>query len=107
MPVVPFSTVYKRDSHFQRHGHQFGAANAIEYEQMADSFMFGVMNGTTQERLRPNGRMKNRMDFATIHFGSAEVARPIVATFYIPHPDTIARHGGAIQLFADYCARPD
>ena len=47
------------------------------------------------------------MDFVTVHFGVAVIARPVVATFYIPAPDTVARHGGVAQLFADYCARPD
>lgn len=107
MPCVPFANVMKRDIHFRRHGHEFGAATPTEYEQMADAFMFGPMSADTNECVRPNGRLRNRMDFVTVHFGVAVIARPVVATFYIPAPDTVTRHGGVAQLFADYCARPD
>jgi hypothetical protein len=107
MPPVPFKNALKRDIHFTRHGHEFGAATPEEYELLADAFMLGPMNADTQERLRPNGRLRNRLDFVAVHFGVAEVRRPVINTFYIPRPDTIARHGGAAQLFADYCAMPD
>ena len=107
MPPVPFKSVMKRKIHFIRHGHEFGAATPEQYEQMAEAFMMGPMNADTHECLRPNRTLRDRMDFATVYFGLAEVARPVICTFYIPRPDTIARHGGAAQLFADYCAMPD
>jgi hypothetical protein len=107
MPVVPFSTVMKRDIHFQRHGHEFGVATPEEYERMADTFMLGPLNSDTRECIRPNGNLRNRMDFVMFHFGAAEVHRPIIATFYIPRPDTVARHGGVAGLFVHYCAMPD
>lgn len=107
MPCVPFANVMKRDIHFQRHGREFGAATAVEYELMADAFMFGPTNADTRECIRPNARRRNRMDFRRVYFGVAAIAQPVLATFYIPTPDTVRRHGGVIQLFADYCARTD
>lgn len=104
---VPFANVMKRDIHFRRHGHEFGAATPEEYEQMADAFMLGPMNADTRECRRPNNNLRNRMDFVTVYFGVAEIRRPILATFYIPRPDTVTRHGGVARLFADYCARSD
>jgi pyocin large subunit-like protein len=97
----------QRDIHFRRHGHEFGVGTAAEYEQMADAFLFGAMNADTHECFRPNGNLRDRMDFVTVHFGVAIRVRPVVATFYIPTPNTVARHGGVAQLFLDYCARPD
>jgi len=104
---VPFKSVMKRNIHFTRHGHEFGVGTPEQYEQMADAFMLGPMNADTSERVRPNGNLRNRMDFVTVHFGVAEVHRPVVCTFYIPRPDTVKRHGGVARLFADYCAMPD
>jgi hypothetical protein len=45
------------------------------------------------------------MNFVTIHFGVAVAVPEVLLTFYIPKPDTVTRHGGVAQLFADYCAR--
>jgi hypothetical protein len=107
MSPVPFSNVMNRDIHFWRHGWEFGVATAEEYERMADAFMMGQMNADTQECIRPNGNLRDRLDFVTVHFGVAEVRRPVLKTFYIPRPDTISRHGGVAGLFAHYCAMPD
>jgi hypothetical protein len=103
---VPFASVMERDIHFKRHGDEFGLATPDEYEQLADAFMFGVMDSDTHERMRPNGRLRNRMNFLTLHFGVAVVVNPALVTFYIPRPDTVTRHGGVAQLFDDYCSRP-
>lgn len=97
----------QRDIHFKRHGHEFGTATAREYEQLADAFMFGAMNANTHECVRPNRVLRDRMDFVTVHFGVAVIPRPELVTFYIPRPDTVARHGGAAGLFAHYCAMLD
>lgn len=107
MPPVPFKSAMKRNIHFIRHGHEFGVMTPEQYEQKADAFMLGPMNADTHECFRPNGDLRDRMDFVTAHFGVIEVRQPVIHTFYIPRPDTIARHGGVAQLFADYCAMPD
>lgn len=103
---MPFATATERDIHFKRHGHEFGAASAIEYEQLADAFMYGPMSVNVHECIRPNGTRRNRMHFVTVHFGVAVVNRNVLITFYIPSPSTVKRHGGVAKLFADYCARP-
>ena len=97
----------QRDIHFRRHGHEFGVGTAGDYEKLADAFMFGPMNANTHQCTRPNGELRDRMDFRTVHFGVAVIARPELVTFYVPGPATVARHGGVAKLFADYCARPD
>lgn len=107
MPCVPFHSAMNRDIHFRRHGREFGATSPEEYESMADAFMFGPMDTDTHECVRPNRRLRNRMNFVTIHFGVGKVRDGILCTFYIPKRDTIARHGGVAQLFSDYCARAD
>jgi hypothetical protein len=107
MRVVPFASVMQRDIHFRRHRHEFGVGTPEDYERLADAFMFGTMNADTRECTRPNGILRDRMEFVTVHFGVAVVARPELVTFFIPSPNTVARHGGVAQLFADYCAMPD
>src|ERR1700678_1405893 len=99
MPHVPFANVMQRDIHFKRHGHEFGLTTAAEYEQLADAFMFGAMDADTHECVRPSGSLRDRMNFVTVHFGVAVIVRPALVTFYIPTPDTIARHGGVAGLF--------
>lgn|SRR5271166_3888711 len=107
MPSVPFASVMERDIHFRRHGHEFGVGTPDEYEQMADAFMFGAMDADTHECIQASKPRRNRMSFATLHFGVAVVAVPpeTLLTFYLPRPSTVARHGGVANLFADYCAR--
>jgi hypothetical protein len=97
----------QRDIKFQKHGKEFGLTTPDEYERLADAFMFDAMNVDTHECTRPNGHLRERMDYVTVHFGVAKVARPVLVTFYIPKPETVLRHGGVAGLFADYCARPD
>ena len=105
MPLVPFDSVMERDIHFRRHGHEFGIGTADEYERLADEFMFGAMNADTHECIQATKPRRNRMDFATVHFGVASGNPESLITFYIPRPDTVVRHGGVAKLFADYCAR--
>lgn len=105
MRLVPFPTVMERDIHFRRHGHEFGVGTPVEYEQMADAFMFGPMNADTHECIQASKPRRNRMDFVTVHFGVAVAVPEVLLTFYIPRPDTVTRHGGVAKLFADYCAR--
>lgn len=107
MPGVPFASVAERDIHFRKHGHEFGAANAAEYEQLADGFMCGALPLNVSECIRPNGTRRNRMHLINVHFGVAIVNQDVVVTFYIPSASTVKRHGGVKKLAADYCAKPD
>ena|ERR1017187_5335453 len=105
MPLVPFATVLKRDIHFIKHGHEFGAATATECEQMADAFMFGAINADTHECITPSRQRRKRMNFTNVHFGAAIIVPSILLTFYIPRPDTVLIHGGVANLHAHYCMR--
>ena len=50
-----FADSAKLDDHFLRHGADFGARNAADFEQMARSFMSGSPAKGVMERVRTNG----------------------------------------------------
>ena len=102
---VPFDTQMKRDIHFQKHGHEFGAVDAADYERMADDFMFGLMNAYTRECQRPNHGSRLRFNTWNRRFGSASVAPAHLKTFYRVNWGTINYHGGELQYFAWECGR--
>jgi hypothetical protein len=93
--------------HFQKHGHEFGAADEIHYEQMADASMFGVMNASTHECVRPNGRDRLRFDDANRHFGAACIQPVVLKTFYRVSFLKVMGRGGVMGFFAQECARMD
>lgn len=86
IPPVPFQNGMKRRIHFIRHGDEFDATTPEQYEQMADKFMLGPMNADTRECVRSGGNLRNRMDFATVHFGVAQIRRPVICTFTFHGP---------------------
>ena len=79
--------------HFERHGGDFGARTAAEYEQMADRFLTGPRPEGVLERVRPNGDVV-RFDPSTDAFGVVSQDGTI-RTFYRPDP---AVHGRATNL---------
>jgi hypothetical protein len=95
----------KRDLHFQKHGHEFGAVDAAEYEQMADDFMFNTRDSNTLECRRPNLGSRLRFNTWTRYFGSASVAPDFVQTFHIVTIGKVNRHGGELQYFGWECGR--
>jgi hypothetical protein len=105
--AMPFANQNERDIHFQKHGHKFGAADAAEYESMADTFMFGAMTISMAECTRPNAIDRLRFNYANRHFGAASIAPEFVKTFYPVSLHTIAHHGGPVSYFAYECARTD
>ncbi|MCI0403927.1 MAG: hypothetical protein L0212_10450 [Acidobacteria bacterium] len=102
---MPFANTLELDIHFKKHGHKFGLATKEEYERLADAFMFGPMNASTKECIRPNGNDRLRFDFVTVHFGVASVAPEFVRTFYPVERRKVLRHGGSAGYFAYECAR--
>jgi hypothetical protein len=46
---MPFLNKWERDIHFAKHGHEFGAADAADYERMADVFMSGGLEPDAQQ----------------------------------------------------------
>lgn len=96
----------KRDLHFQKHGHEFGAADAAEYERMADDFMFGPMDlRNVRECRRPNRGARLRFNTWNRRFGSASGAPEYIKTFYIVAQSTINFHGGEMAYFGWECGR--
>jgi len=105
---MPFATEYEREIHFSKHGHNFGAANAIDYENMADAFMFRPMTIGMRECIQPAGINRLRYGIVNRHLGVALVAPPeFVKTFYQVPVHTIAHHGGHAPFFGHQCARMD
>jgi hypothetical protein len=102
---MPFSSAWERDTHFAKHGHEFGAADPSEYEQLADAFMYGSLGGHARECMRPSATDRIRFDFATHHEGVACTAPSFVRTFFIVRNRIVARHGGAAAYFAWDCGR--
>jgi hypothetical protein len=79
---MPFANVLERDIHFKKYGHEFGATDELQYEEMADNFMVAPLTLTMRECTRPNGTDRVRLNIANKHFGVGVVASPIVRTFY-------------------------
>lgn len=102
---MPFANVLERDIHYAKHGHEFGAANPAEYEQLADAFMYGPATPTTHECTRPQGLDQVRFDFASYHEAVARIAPAFLKTFLIVRNKTVARHGGPAGHFAWDCGR--
>jgi hypothetical protein len=105
---MPFASAYQRDIHFKKHGHQFHAANAIEYAEMADRFMFTMMTLTMQECTQANLVNRLRYNMSNRHFGVALAGPPeFVKTFYQVPLHTVHHFGGHAGLFTHECAKTD
>ena len=76
------------DDHFERHGDDFGAQSAQEYERMADDFLTGPLRPGVQEKHRSNGDVV-RFDAQTDEFGVVS-GDGVIRTYYKPDP---AVHG--------------
>lgn len=104
---MPFASPNERAIHFAKHGHEFGAATEIDYENLADAFMGGPLTLTMRECTRQNGTDRLRVNIANDHFGVAVVARNIVVTYYIVPFHRKHRCGGIVGFFTFECARTD
>jgi hypothetical protein len=105
--AVPFANELERDLHFTKHGHKFGVSDAVQYERMADDFMFGTMRISMTECVRPNMIDRLRYNYSNRHFGVAGVTPPYVKTFYPVPFHTIAHYQVAANFFAHECGRTD
>ncbi len=98
--TVPFKHRYDLERHFARHGQEFGAANADEYEARAEAFMTGPLREGVLECSRPNGDLV-RFDPRTEEFGIRATAGHIV-TFMILRPLPSSRQT-SLQYFRSKC----
>jgi filamentous hemagglutinin len=88
-----FADNAKLIDHFNRHGADFGATSAAQYERAADGFLSGTRGTGVLEKVRPNGDIV-RYDPATEAFG---IIKPdgTIRTYYKPDP---AVHGYRTNL---------
>ncbi len=99
---MPFSTALNRAMHFRKHGHEFGAADEVDYDRMADAFMFGAMNASTHECVRPNAIDRLRFDDSNRTFGAACLRPVVLKTFYTVSFLKVMRRGRNSRIF---CSR--
>jgi hypothetical protein len=102
---VPFQDAMQRAIHFQKHGHEFGAADEFVYEQMADNFMSRALDADTAECVRVARADRVRLGCTLRHFGVACTAPAFVRTFYSISQTKIANRGGCAGFLAHECAR--
>jgi hypothetical protein len=102
---MPFQDTLERDIHFAKHGIEFGAVNAIEYERMADTFMFSPMAIEVHECIRPTGQDRIRFGFITFRLGVACVTPQFIRTFHIVGLREVRRRRGSTGYFAWQCGR--
>ena len=102
---MPFVSAFELGIHFAKHGAKFGAATAADYEALADAFLMGAMNATTQDCTRPNLIDYLRFDSSNRHFGVLCLQNNCVRTFYPAETALIASRGGSGPFFAFECAR--
>jgi len=101
---VPFASAYKLASHFVAHGHEFGAANEIEYERMADMFMSQPMQPDLYECIRLTGMGDRiRLDGAIGYYGVA-YGTLTIRTFHTKTQYQIAHAGGPQGYVNRKCA---
>jgi hypothetical protein len=104
---MPFANPLERATHFVRHGAEFGCATEAEYEELAQQFLFGLMDPHTRQCLRPKGNDRLRFRAIKRDFGVACVNPEFIWTFYKVSLLKIQRHGGPDVFFRYECARID
>jgi len=102
---MPFRDALERDIHFAKRGHEFGAADAVTYERMADAFMFDPIAADVGECTRRNAVDRLRFGYISHHLGVACIAPTFIRTFYVVDAINIARHGGTRGYFQWQCGR--
>jgi len=79
-----FESIVQLRRHFSEHGHDFGARNADEYEQMADVFLGGSKPEGVHECVGYN-RARMRYDPASEAFGVLD-GGGVIRTYFKPVP---------------------
>jgi len=98
-----FSTEFDLDDHFLRHGAEFKALSAEQYEFMADFFLGSVRKLTTLECIRPGGDLV-RFDQLSGEFGVLRKDR-VIRTYYILFPGITHHMPSNIDYFRRQCAQ--
>lgn len=82
-PGSSFADNAKLQDHWQRHGTDFGATSAREYQSQASDFLTGPKPAGVLEKLRANGDLV-RFDPATDEFGILSPTN--IRTYFAPDP---------------------
>jgi pyocin large subunit-like protein len=109
MPLLTqgFESVEQLKLHFRKHGDDFRASNANDYEQMADGFLGADKQEGVHECVRPCGA-KLRYDPSSEAYGVLD-AQDIIRTYFKPipcsqipfHEREGARQSGRCHTFAN------
>ncbi|WP_259665730.1 hemagglutinin repeat-containing protein [Rhizobium binae] len=91
--VGAFGSVAKLQDHYNRHGNDFGAKSAAEYQAQAKAFLGGPITPGILEKTRSNGDIV-RYNPTTDEFGVVS-SGGIIRTYYKPDP---AVHGKGSNL---------
>ena len=102
---MPFENDWERDTHFVKHGQEFGAVSAEEYERMADAFMFNAIEFDARECIRPQCEDRIRFGFTTYRLGVACLAPQFIRTFHVVRPRTVRSHRDSAGYFSWQCGR--
>jgi hypothetical protein len=91
--------------HFRKRGHKFGAVTEADYEQMAETFIFGPMDSDTHDCIRSGGQDRLRFKHSNFYLGIEIIALRCVRTFFPVEPQVVARWGGAVKYQDRQCKR--
>ena len=104
---MPFANATIREIKFQKHGQEFNAADAVTYEQIADTFLFGARDADTRECVRVFYSHRLRFKDSNRHFGVARAASNQIKTFYLVSQSKVSNRGGCAMFFTYECGRND
>jgi hypothetical protein len=90
--------------HFERHGADFGASTPEEYEELADTFMYGELLSSTKEctRPRPSPRTICRYSAETEEYG-VKREQGYLVTYFIPVPLVTHRFATNLEYYRHKC----
>jgi len=88
-PGAKFGSQARLDDHFKRHGHDFGATSAAQYQRQASKFLTENLGPATLEKTRKNGDVV-RYNPNTDEFGVVSKSG-VIRTYYKPDPAVHSR----------------
>ena len=98
---MPFANSAERADHFHKHGADFGAKNARDYEAKADAFPLGSKSSTVLDYTRSQGDLV-RFDPATDEFGVLSASGE-VRTYFRPVPGVTHKRSTNLEYFNVSC----
>jgi pyocin large subunit-like protein len=93
-----------RQDHFKRHGSDFGARDAVRYEEMADTFLGSPLTAETLECTRASNGDIVRYNPTTDEFGVLSSSRTI-KTYYKPKPWNKVKFPNNMEYWKEQCKK--